>query len=79
MTGGGVAADRFIQLFLAQRQARAADPVMGVWNLLNSQGQRLIKDGVMLENPDDNIAEIRSRHEVFLTKRLPILQQLGIA
>lgn len=79
VTGGGVAVDRFAQLFLAARAAKHPDPVGWVWSLLAAQGQRLIKDGKALEAPDDNLAELRSRHEAFETKQLGVLQQLGIA
>lgn len=79
VTGGGVPIDRFGQLFLAARAEKHPDPVAFVWDVLNSQGQRLLKDGKPLENPDDNIAELRSRSKEFEEKRVPVLQQLGIA
>ena len=52
---------------------------MYVWNILNSQNQRLIKDGKPIESADENIAELRTRLAIFEEKRLPVLQQLGIA
>ena len=79
VTGGGVQADRFQQLFLLARTQKESDPAAFVWNILNAQGQRLVKDGNAIESPEENLAELRTRLAEFEEKRLPVLQQLGIA
>jgi len=79
VTGGGIGVDRFSQLFLLGQQQKQADPVQYVWDVLNRQGQRLVKDGKTLESAEDNTAELRTRYEAFTTKQLPVLKQLGIA
>lgn len=79
VTGGGVAVDRFGQLFLLARTQKEADPVLFAWKILDSQGQRLLKGGKALETPEDNLAELRELHVRFTEKQLPVLQQLGIA
>ncbi|MGL5136813.1 MAG: methyltransferase regulatory domain-containing protein, partial [Beijerinckiaceae bacterium] len=79
VTGAGHAVDRFSQLFLAARGQKGVDAAAHVWSLLEAQGQRLIKDGKTLESADENVTELRARHAEFTGKRLPILQQLGIA
>lgn len=78
VTGGGLAVDRFQQLFLLALAQGDKDPAAFVWRILDAQGQRIVKDGKPLENPDDNIAELKDRHTAF-EKRLPTLKSLGIA
>lgn len=79
VTGGGLMVDRFSQLFLLGREQKQPDPAQFVWNLLDSQGQRLLKDGKALETAEENLAELRLRYDLFATKQLPVLEQLGIA
>lgn len=81
VTGGGVAVDRFEQLFLVMRgQGRKtpADWAKGVHDLLASQGQQLLKDGRTLTTPEENLAELFERATA-MEKRLPILRALGVA
>ncbi|GGK47180.1 class I SAM-dependent methyltransferase [Salinarimonas ramus] len=78
VTGGGVTVDRFQQLFLLARADKIDDPAAFAWSVLNGQGQRLVRDGKPIESPEENLAELRTRFEAF-EKRLPVLQQLGIA
>jgi SAM-dependent methyltransferase len=79
VTGGGIAVDRFQQLFMLARQLKQPDPVLFAWNALNEVGQKLIKEGKMLETVEENHAELRIRLSNFMEKQLPVLQQLGIA
>lgn len=78
ITGGGIPVNRFEQLFLLAMSEKQ-DPVAFAWKALEVQGERIAKDGKAIEAPEDNIAELRARHETFVEKRLPILKQLGIA
>jgi hypothetical protein len=52
---------------------------MFVWNILNGQNQRLLRDGKAIESAEENISELRLHFAEFEEKRLPVLQQLGIA
>lgn len=79
VTGGGVSLGRFQQLFLLCRQRKIADPPQFIWNTLSSQGQRLVRDGTPIDSAEETIAEIRKDYEEFTTKRLGVLEQLGIA
>lgn len=82
VTGGGILVERFEQLFLRARlqgQSTPKDWAQFVWNLLQLQGHRLMKDGTTLETPDDNLAELQVQAERFAAKRLPLLQALQIA
>jgi hypothetical protein len=82
VTGGGITIGRFQQLFLlalSQGKKQPADWAQFVWQILNSQGQRIVKEGTPLEAEDDNLAELTSQAQAFAEKQLPILKALGIA
>ena len=81
VTGGGIAINRFSQLFLAgfQQGKKTADELaLAVWAILVGQGQKIIKDGAILEETDDNIAEIKRQAEAFLEKQVKIYKNLRI-
>ena len=79
ITGGGIAVDRFDQLFLLARQNKHPDPPAQVWQILNGLGQRLIRDGKPIDSPEENRAELETRYAAFLENRVPVLEQLGVA
>lgn len=78
VTGGGFRINRFEQLFLLARQRKHADPPALVMECLLARNEGLKRDGKLLQTSDENLAYLRERHEDFL-RRLPLLQQLGIA
>jgi len=80
MTGGGVNAPRFHQLFWLSRQAGGktpADWASFAWSILRSQSQAIVKDGVPLQG-DDNLAELRAQAETWGEKVLPVWTALGV-
>jgi SAM-dependent methyltransferase len=77
ITGSGIDISRSEQLFLLA-QMRQVDPVQFVWNILNIQGEKLIKDDEILETPEANQAELREQVKQFIQLRLPLLTHLGI-
>jgi hypothetical protein len=82
MTGGAVAVGRFQQLFLQARaagQAQAPQWASFAWNVLQRQGQRIVKDGKPLETAEQNLAELTEQAIVFAEKQIPLLKALGIA
>ena len=82
VTGGGINADRFQQLFLLGFSQGVKDPVelaKRVWQIVSSQGQKLIKERKTLETPEENITELTAQAKTFIEKRLPILKALQIA
>lgn len=82
VTGGGVAVSHSQKLFLkAIRQGHKKPPEWAdfVWRILNSQGARIIKAGVTLSTPEENIAELSVQASEFAEKELPILRLLGVA
>jgi SAM-dependent methyltransferase len=81
VTGGGIVAGRFHQLFLLALSHGKKQPVewaQQVWQLMEAQGQRIKKEGVTVENPAENLAELTSQALIFAEKQLPILKALQI-
>jgi SAM-dependent methyltransferase len=82
VTGGGVAAGRFHQLFLlGLRHGRQGpdDLARFAWELLALQGQRVVKDDKPLDTEADNLTELAAQAREFIDKRLPALRNLQIA
>jgi SAM-dependent methyltransferase len=82
VTGGGVAVNRFQQLFLyfvLQGKKQPADWAKDAWVILSAQGQRLLKEGKTLETAEENLAELTAQAQTFADKQLPILKALQIA
>ncbi len=81
VTGGGFAIGRFPQLFLlalAQGKKQPADLANFVWTILAAQGQRIQKEGKVIESPDENLAELTTQAKTFVDKQLPILKALRL-
>jgi len=81
VTGGGIAVNRFQQLFLAsinQGKKQPTDWAQAVWQVLVSQAQKLVKEGKTLDTPEDNLAELNAQATEFAQKQLPILKALQI-
>jgi hypothetical protein len=82
VTGGGIPANRIVQLFLLARmqgKKTSKEWVQFTWQVLQAQGQRLLKDGAPLQSPEENIAEIERQASEFERLRLPVLVALKIA
>jgi hypothetical protein len=81
VTGGGVSVGRFQQLFLAAMKAGRKTPeefAQYVWEILASQGQKLLKDGATLETPEENLRELLEQAKAFHDKGLPIMRGLKV-
>ncbi len=81
VTGGGVLVARFAQLFLLAAQQGLKQPSEWAdyaWQILASQGQKLLKDGKPLETTEQNLAELSSVATAFQQKQLPALKALQI-
>jgi hypothetical protein len=82
VTGGGIAVGRFQQLFLLARShgfEHPADWARFTWQLITGQGHWVLKDGVPLATPEENLAELTAQANEFSANRMPILRALGIA
>ncbi|PZP61741.1 MAG: methyltransferase [Delftia acidovorans] len=81
VTGGAVPVARFPQLFCqAIKNGRKAtdDWVNFVWSILDSQGQKIVKDGILLETEQQNRDELSAQASEFSTNQLPVLKALEI-
>ncbi len=80
VTGGGIAATRFHQLFWLNRQnggKTPADWASFAWSVLQAQGQALVKDGVTLQG-ENNLAELNAQAQDWGAKAFPVFAALGI-
>ena len=80
LTGYGIGPNRVSQLFLYFLWEGKKESVLPkeVWNVLQSQNQRLIKDGKPMETEKENLAELKQQAKEFSEKLLPTLRALGI-
>jgi len=81
VTGGGIAVNRFQQLFISSitlGKKQPQDWAQSAWTLLASQNQRLLKDGKAIETAEGNLAELTRQAQEFESKRLPILKALQV-
>jgi SAM-dependent methyltransferase len=81
VTGGAVSVPRFHQLFILALQLGKGSEVEQAaftWELLAAQGQRIAKDGKVLETPEENVAHLTDMARQFTAKRLPVLRALGV-
>jgi hypothetical protein len=79
--GGGITVGRFEQLFalaVTQGKKQPAEWAKGVWQILQAQGQKLVKEGKTLETDEQNLAELTENAESFAEKVLPVLRALGV-
>ncbi|WP_068306474.1 methyltransferase regulatory domain-containing protein [Pararhodobacter sp. CCB-MM2] len=82
ITGGGIAATQFEQLFLlAARQGEGSPEGWArfAWKVTAQQGKKLVKEGKPLETPQENLDEVSRMAEEFTRKRLPLLKALEVA
>jgi SAM-dependent methyltransferase len=82
VTGGGIAVPPFHQLFLLARQHGQKNPrdwAQFVWNLLEGQGRRLLREGKTIETAEGNVAELTAQAEAFADRQLPVLKALQVA
>ena len=81
VTGGGVVVSRFEQLFLLAKVhdlKEPSDQARWVWDLLQRQGQRLLKDGKAIESANENLAELARQAKQFADDREKRLKYLKI-
>ena len=81
ITGGGISVGRFQQLFLRAIGAGKKHPdewADAAWQVLMSHGQKILKDGKLLESAEENLTELKLQAAIFAEKQLPVLRILGI-
>lgn len=80
--GGGVAVNRFQQLFLLairQGKMQPKEWAQAAWEILAAQNQRLLKDGKAIESAEGNLEELTKQAELFNANRLIALRELQVA
>jgi len=81
VTGGGIAATRIMQNFLlGQRQGWKTPQELSqfVMQLLDAQGQKLVREGKTVESADETMAVLMPQATGFLDEQFPILKALQI-
>ena len=81
LTGGGHPVGRFSQIFaLGHRQGMSSPEqwTQFAWDILNQQGQRIIKSGATLETDEENLAELRAQAQTFYEGQFKVLKALSI-
>lgn len=81
VSGGAIAVSRVQQLFLLARgqgRSKPAEWADFCWQLLATQGHRLLKDGKVIDDPAGNLAELTREATEFERRKLPILKALSI-
>lgn len=79
VTGGGISVGRFQQLFMLAHQDNCKDAgamAKYVWQILNGQGQKMLKSGEPLNTEAENLAELQSLAKDFIEQQLPVIQAL---
>lgn len=78
LLGAGVPVSRIEALFLLAARL-GEEPTAFTWRHLSADGIVLGRDGERCEGDDANRAELARRHAAFVQRRLPLLQELGVA
>lgn len=81
VTGGGIPVSRLEQLYLLATKSgnQSAQEISEfVWEILEAQNQRVLKEGKTIEGIEENKGELRSQIDTFLEDRLEILQNLKV-
>ena len=79
VTGGGISVGRFQQLFILAIKNGKKQPdewAAFAWSILAAQNQRVIKEGKVLEKPEENLAELTEQARLFGDSQLPVMKQL---
>lgn len=77
--GSAVIVDKFEQLMLALADRGGAVTAEKVLEVLRQRGQQYVKDGKVIEDPQEELAAARERVEQFNAHRLPYYRAIGIS
>lgn len=82
VTGGGVSLNRFQQLFLLAYEKGKKTPdelALFVLKIIETQGERIIKEGKKLETQEENFTELKEQAVQFGSAYLPVLRALQVS
>ena len=71
--------ERLILLAMKQKCKTPHDIAKHVWDILSVQGHKLIKEGVTLQDPKENIAQLKDEAALFLENKFELFKNLKIA
>jgi len=80
VTGGGITAPRFQQLFWLSKQNGAKTPddwATFAWQILKGQGQSIVKEGAPLQG-EDNLTELKAQAAAWGAGIAPVWSALGV-
>lgn len=81
VTGGGIALNRFQQLFVSALKLGKKKPeewATHAWQVLSLQGQKLVVAGSTLQTEEENLKELTRQAAEFDEKNLPVLKALQV-
>ncbi len=81
LTGSGIVIPETMQLLIKgyiENRKTQKELSQYIWDIYKPQGRKHVKDGKVLNEDSENIAEIDKMTQDFLNNRLPIFKQLGI-
>ena len=79
VTGSAISVGRIEQLFMLARFRGEEQIVEWVWDVFEAQGERLVVDGVTIEDPGECRVRIAEMLQNFLRDQLPVLRAVGAA
>jgi hypothetical protein len=71
-------ATAFPSVTAARQEESEVDQAAFAWACLSRQGQRVTKNGKVIESAVENIAELTNMADQFATKRLPMLRAIEV-
>ncbi len=77
LIGTGVVVNRLEQIFL-EAKSQNQDLATFAWQTFSSLGQGVVKEGKLLETPEESLSHLKQLAEEFCEQRLQMLNQLGI-
>lgn len=81
ITGGAIGVGRFEQLFISALNGglqKHEDWAKYAWDIIKSQGHKLLKDGKQIESESENLQRLVNQAKKFADTQLPILRKLQI-
>lgn len=81
LVAGALSVGRFQQLFIIAHQAKhtnSKEIAAYVWNILSSHGQKMLKDGKVLEDELANLIELERQAKLFIDDQLPLFKALMV-
>ena len=76
--GGAVSVNRIQQLFLLAKTRKHSDPATFVWDIFKENGERMLKEGKVIDSEEENLQELKASYSSFHEKAIPLLKAMGV-